>query len=144
MSKDKGYRMKNKTEIGVAGGASHILPLKLYLGVGAVLLLLTAATVTISFIPLGPYNLVVALSIATIKAVLVALFFMHLLYDNKLYMLIFTLALLTLGIFIILTLFDTLRRGDIYEEVASPIQEKAVIYDSLRVDTAGVRHSGEP
>jgi cytochrome c oxidase subunit 4 len=120
---------------------AHILPLRIYLGVGAALLVLTAITVTISFIHLGPFNLVVALSIATIKAILVALFFMHLLYDNKLYLLIFTFALLILGIFIILTLFDTMQRGDIYLEVAKPIQEQSVIYsDSTRFSSPSPEH----
>lgn len=115
--------------------SAHVLPLKIYLGVGAALIALTAITVTVSFIPLGPYNLVVALTIATIKALLVAFFFMHLLYDNKLYLLIFSLAVVTLGIFIILTLFDTLQRGDLNPEVARPIQEKAVIYgDTTRAE----------
>ncbi len=109
-------------------GRSHILPLRLYLGIGAALLVLTAVTVAVSFVPLGPYNLVVALSIATIKALLVAFFFMHLLYDNKLYLFIFSIALATLGIFIILTLFDTMKRGDLYQEVARPIQEQSIIY----------------
>jgi len=121
--------------------SAHILPLRIYLGVGAALLVLTAATVAISFIHLGPFNLVVALSIATVKAILVALFFMHLLYDNKLYLLIFTFALLILGIFIILTLFDTMRRGDLYLEVAKPIQEQSVIYsDSTRFSAPAPEH----
>jgi cytochrome c oxidase subunit 4 len=114
----------------------HILPLKTYLVVGAALLVLTVITVTVAQIDLGPYNLVVALSIATIKAVLVAFFFMHLLYDNKLYLLIYTSALFFLGIFIIFTLFDTMRRGDIYQDVASPIEEEAVIYETVPADSA--------
>ena len=119
----------------------HILPLRIYLGVGAALLLLTAVTVSISFIHLGPFNLVVALSIATIKAILVALFFMHLLYDNKLYLLIFIFALLILATFIILTLFDTMRRGDLYLEVARPIQEQSEIYsDSTRFSAPAPEH----
>lgn len=121
--------------------APHALPLRIYLSVGGALLVLTAITVTISFVHLGPFNLVVALAIATIKAILVALFFMHLLYDNKLYLLIFTLALLILGIFIILTLFDTMRRGDLYLEVARPIQEQSEIYsDSTRVSVPAPEH----
>lgn len=122
----------------------HILPLRVYLTVGAVLFVLTGLTVTISFIHLGPFNLVVALTIATLKALLVAFFFMHLLYDNKLYLFIFSIALITLGIFIILTLFDTMRRGDIYQEVAKPIKQEAVIYDSTGVDSARKGHEAEP
>jgi cytochrome c oxidase subunit 4 len=48
-----------------------------YLGIGVILLLLTATTVGAAFVNLGPFNPVVALLIATIKATLVVLFFMH-------------------------------------------------------------------
>jgi cytochrome c oxidase subunit IV len=48
-----------------------------YIGIGVVLLILTVTTAVVAFIDLGPYNPVVALLIATIKATLVILFFMH-------------------------------------------------------------------
>ncbi len=112
----------------------HSIPSKVYLRVGAALLILTAITVAVAQIPLGGFNLVVAMIIATAKATLVALFFMHLKYDNRLYLLIFVIALATLAVFIILTLFDTLNRGRILPEVAAPIRSEAVIYplDSAR------------
>ena len=106
----------------------HITPLRVYLGVGFALLVLTVITVAVSFVDLGPFNLVVAMGIASLKATLVALIFMHLYYDDKLYLTIFIMALLMLALFIIITLFDTLRRGDIHEETARPFQREAVIY----------------
>ena len=63
---------------------AHIVPLRVYLGIGAALMVMTAVTVGVSFIHLGGWNVVVALTIASIKATLVALVFMHLLYDKKL------------------------------------------------------------
>ena len=48
-----------------------------YLAIGVGLLVLTATTVGAAFVNLGPFNPVVALLIATIKATLVVLFFMH-------------------------------------------------------------------
>lgn len=48
-----------------------------YLAIGAALLILTATTVGAAFVNLGPFNPVVALLIATTKATLVVLFFMH-------------------------------------------------------------------
>lgn len=119
--------------------APHILPLKLYLGVGAALIVLTAITVTVSFFNFGPYNLVVAMIVAATKASLVALFFMHLKYDNKIYLVIFLTSVVFLAVFIILTMFDTLRRDDIDEMKAEPIRPEAIIYDSLKTpkhDTA--------
>lgn len=52
-------------------------PLKLYFGIGVTLLILTLVTYKVAFISLGRFNAAVALTIATIKATLVALFFMH-------------------------------------------------------------------
>src|ERR1700734_2740404 len=48
-----------------------------YIGIGVVLLILTIVTARVAFINLGAFNPVVALLIATIKATLVVLFFMH-------------------------------------------------------------------
>ncbi len=107
----------------------HILPLKVYLGVGAALLVLTAITVWVSFFHFGAFNLVVAMLVATIKGSLVALYFMHLKYDNKFYLTIFVLSLVFLSVFIGLTMFDTLRRGELSREEAGSINENARIYD---------------
>jgi len=107
----------------------HVLPLRLYLTVGFALFVLTVVTVGVSFIHFGGFNLVVAMLIASIKGSLVALYFMHLKYDNKFYLSIFLISLLFLAVFIILTMFDTLNRGQIYMEKDRPIKEEAVIYD---------------
>ena len=48
-----------------------------YIGIGLILLVLTVTTAAVAFVNLGPFNPVVALLIATIKATLVVLFFMH-------------------------------------------------------------------
>jgi len=123
--------------------AHKVLPLRVYLMVGAALLVLTAVTIWASLQDYGEWNIVVALTIASVKALLVAFFFMHLFYDNKFYFFVFILGVLFLVIFIGFTMIDTLRRGDLYREVASPIIEKAIIYrgdvDSLGApaDTAG-------
>jgi cytochrome c oxidase subunit 4 len=52
-------------------------PLKTYFGIWAALLLFTFITYKAAFIELGRFNAAVALGIATLKATLVALFFMH-------------------------------------------------------------------
>jgi cytochrome c oxidase subunit 4 len=52
---------------------SNVLPLQLYLLIGSVLLVLTGVTVTISFFNFGAFNLVIAMAVATVKALLVAL-----------------------------------------------------------------------
>jgi len=50
---------------------------RFYVTIGISLLVLTAVTAFAAFVNLGPFNPVVALLIATIKATLVVLFFMH-------------------------------------------------------------------
>jgi cytochrome c oxidase subunit IV len=116
----------------------HITPLRVYLTVAATLLVLTAITVKISLIDLGGWNLVVALAVATLKATLVALFFMHLLYDKKIYMIVFGVGIVFLAVFIALTMFDTLERGAVNPIEAGPIKKSAVIYDRKAADTTHI------
>jgi len=123
--------------------APHILPMQLYLGVGAALLFLTVVTVVVAQIPLGGWNLVVALTIASIKALLVASFFMHLYYDHKLYFIIFAIGVLTLSVFIVLTMFDTLERGAVYDIKARPINPKAAMYDKPSFQGQGAAVHGD-
>ena len=72
------------------------------------LLILTGITVGASYINFGSsaVNVVVALTIATIKATLVALFFMHLLHDKPVNGLIASAGFLFLGLFLMFTLID--------------------------------------
>ena len=62
----------------------HIVSPKLYIAIGLILLVLTAATTAASFVELYVFNVIVALAIAVIKASLVVLFFMHVKYSPKL------------------------------------------------------------
>jgi len=83
---------------------------RLFAVVWIALLILTGTTVAVSYVDLGFLNVVVALLIASAKASLVALFFMHLKYEKKL-LLGFALAPLCF-LFVIMsgTLLDTLFR----------------------------------
>jgi cytochrome c oxidase subunit 4 len=119
----------------VEGTYKHVTPLRVYLLVGAALLFLTGVTITVSRIPLGPWNVVVALGIAGLKAWLVMLFFMHLYYDRKIYLLVFSTAIVVLTLFIVITGADTMRRGDIYPEEARPIHPEADMYQKAGADT---------
>ncbi|MFN3604542.1 MAG: cytochrome C oxidase subunit IV family protein [Leptonema sp. (in: bacteria)] len=80
----------------------HISPTKTYIYVGIALLILTVITVVASYINFGSLfiNITIALVIATIKASLVLLYFMHLKYENKL--------IWSFGIFYPLVLFTLL------------------------------------
>jgi len=89
-------------------GHSFTQEAKLYAKVLAALLVLTAVTVAAAGVDFGSpsVNVVIALLIASTKASLVALFFMHLLYDRPLNALIFVVGVLMLAIFLIFTLID--------------------------------------
>ena len=117
---------------------NHVLPLGTYLLIGASLLILTAITVYISFFSFGEWNLIVAMAVAAAKATLVALFFMHLLYDKKIFSIVFIGALLFLAIFIVFTMLDTMNRDDLYELRGETVSPNAVIYDQ---SPAGVADS---
>jgi cytochrome c oxidase subunit IV len=63
--------------------SGHVIATKLYVTIWIALMCLTVITAGVSFIDLGPLNTVVALSIATFKAILVVLIFMHVKYTSE-------------------------------------------------------------
>jgi len=63
--------------------SEHSLPAKLYYVIWGSLLCLTVLTAWIATVDLGPFNTIVALVIATFKALLVVLFFMHVKYTSE-------------------------------------------------------------
>ena len=91
--------------------AEQIIPPKTYVLVFTVLLVLTYTTYIVAFVDLGPWNVVVAMAIAIGKALLVALFFMHLRYSPKLTWIVTGGGLFWLGILLALTASDYLTRG---------------------------------
>ena len=92
---------------------------------------MTGVTVWVSYVDLGFLNIVIALLIAGTKATIVALFFMHLLWDDKKNLTAFVLSLMFLAIFMIITMSDTEFRGAINPEIKDPINKRAAFYDSL-------------
>ena len=86
-------------------------PPKLYWKTCTALMLLLALTWGIGYINLGLFNLVIALTIALMKAGLVALFFMHIKGSNRLLQLAAVTGAMWLLILILLTLSDFLTRG---------------------------------
>jgi cytochrome c oxidase subunit 4 len=87
----------------------HASALKYFLVFGA-LLVLTATTVLVAKVPLGPLHAIAALVIAAAKATLVVLFFMHALESDKLVHVILLAALLWLAIMAGFMLCDFLSR----------------------------------
>jgi cytochrome c oxidase subunit 4 len=109
----------------------HHAGLNAYLGVAGLLIILTGITVAVSFVDLGGFNVAVALTVASIKCLLVALVFMHLFYDKKINLIIFIAALAFLTFFLILTLFDTMNRGELNIEKRGQINESSQFYQEL-------------
>ena len=91
--------------------SGHISPKTTYYAIFGALMVLTAITVSIAFINLGPLNFPVALGIAILKATLVILFFMHVKYSSRLTKLICGTAFFFLVVLFGLTLSDYLSRG---------------------------------
>jgi cytochrome c oxidase subunit 4 len=80
------------------------------LAVYAALVLLTGVTVLVSYADLGPWNAVVALLIASVKASLVALYFMHLKGESRLVWGFALVPILFLALILLGTLSDTMLR----------------------------------
>ncbi|MEQ8456082.1 MAG: cytochrome C oxidase subunit IV family protein [Sandaracinaceae bacterium] len=102
----------------------HIHPVKFYAGILGALMFLTVVTVAASYVDIdgflamgaevegvGAWNLIVAILIATMKASLVVLFFMHLKDDSRFNALVFVGSLLFVGVFFAYTMNDTGTRG---------------------------------
>ena len=89
----------------------HVDSIKTYTGIWLILLVLTAVTTAVAFVDLGSFSVVVALTIAVVKMLLVALFFMHIRHSTKLTKLVVVGGLLWLAILIAFTLADVWTRG---------------------------------
>jgi cytochrome c oxidase subunit 4 len=87
------------------------LPFRTYLRVFVALLVLASLTTLLDFVNLGPFHTPAALTIATLKAVLVALFFMGLIHSPALMRVAVGAGVLWLAILLMLTLVDYLTRG---------------------------------
>jgi cytochrome c oxidase subunit 4 len=87
--------------------SEHILSAKLYYGIWITLLVLTVVTAGVATIDLGPFNTIVALVIATFKALLVILFFMHVKYaSEKLTKMVIISSIFWMLILLLLSLAD--------------------------------------
>jgi len=91
--------------------STHVLPLRCYTAVFTLLLGLTLTTTAVSRIDLGSLNVVVALTIAIGKALLVLLYFMHVRYSSRLTWVFAGAGFFWLAILITLITSDVLTRN---------------------------------
>lgn len=89
----------------------HVIPLRVYYLIFATLILMTLITIEVAFWNLGLLTFWVALGIASFKATLVVLYFMHVRYADQMVWLFASAGFIFLAILIILTLNDPLTRG---------------------------------
>jgi cytochrome c oxidase subunit 4 len=108
----EGAESTNKPQATGHAGAPHVghhVPVWILVAVLIVLLVLTVVTVAATLVNLGSLNLWIALIIATIKATLVALFFMHLAYDKPFNAIVLVGTLCFVALFIGLALLDVFQ-----------------------------------
>jgi cytochrome c oxidase subunit 4 len=92
----------------------HIVPVKFLAFICAILLFLTAVTVWVSRydfteINIAEMGILMALFVATVKATIVGLYFMHLRWDRPFVGFIFVGSILFVVLFIGITLTDTME-----------------------------------
>ena len=89
---------------------NHIVPFSVYIKVLSALLVLTVLTVIVAQMDFGIFNVLMAMGIATVKAALVLLFFMHLKYDDKLFPVIFLTGVFFLVVMFLFCELDIITR----------------------------------
>jgi cytochrome c oxidase subunit 4 len=89
----------------------HVIPQKVYILIFVTLILLTLVTVDVAFYDFGWLNLYIALTIATCKATIVMLYFMHLRYSERLNWVFVGAGFFWLLLMIALTMGDIFTRG---------------------------------
>lgn len=120
-------------EHGHDGDTPHVVSLTLLRFVLAVLVFFTILTVASSRVEIWVadtfeleiptiVNVLVAMSIATIKAVFVVAIFMHLKWDNRLNMMVLLFTIMGVGLFIGLTAMDLGNRNELYDWKGHQIQ----------------------
>ncbi|MCH8557782.1 MAG: cytochrome C oxidase subunit IV family protein [Balneolia bacterium] len=91
--------------------AHHIIPMKTLISTTVALVVLTIVTVAVFYLPIpAPFDVVVAILLASFKATLVGMFFMGLYYDEKFNTVVLIFSFLFFLVFVGITLLDTMFR----------------------------------
>ena len=88
----------------------HITDFRVYILVLLGLLLLTLVTITVTWIDLSALTVLIALLIASVKAVIVLTYFMHLKFESTLFRALVTMVLAIYTLVIALTFADYIMR----------------------------------
>ena len=98
-------------------GVGHVVPIRYLVLNGIALLILTVITVAAAQIDFTQWdiyelNVIGAIAIATVKAVLVCLFFMHLFWDRRFNSFVLVASIAFVGLFMALAMLDTSEYAD--------------------------------
>jgi cytochrome c oxidase subunit 4 len=141
--------------------AEHSVPMSTYWIVFILLMVFLIITVIAAFIPLGPLNMPVAMTIATIKAILVVLFFMHVKFASRLTKVFVAASVTWLAIMFVMTFMDyesrswlSNSRGWVDNPVKAAYDEGSKAYhqgksgeahgEEMREENPGGQHVGDP
>ncbi|QDT06723.1 hypothetical protein K227x_51390 [Rubripirellula lacrimiformis] len=100
---------------------AHPMPVSMLLAVFAALVFLTIVTVAQASFDIGSMDIYVVMGIATVKAVLVGLFFMHLAWDKPFNIIVFVGSFVFVGLFVIFTLSDSQMTSDSFEPIVDDV-----------------------
>jgi cytochrome c oxidase subunit 4 len=89
---------------------THITDYRVYWWVLLGLLFLTLITITVTWIDLSAFTVLVAMLIASVKAGIVLAYFMHLKFESSLFRIFVIMVLAIYALVILLTFFDYLMR----------------------------------
>jgi cytochrome c oxidase subunit IV len=133
--------------------AEHHVPMSTYTIIIILLMVGLIVTVIAAFIPLGPFNMPVAMLIASAKAALVILYFMHVKFASRLTKVFVAASFTWLAILFGITFFDYISRGWLSNSRGwedNPV--KAAYDDGVKrdhghdaaKDNTGGKHPGDP
>jgi cytochrome c oxidase subunit 4 len=122
--------MNSDTESATHAGQHHGGP-KIYTANLFALLFLTVLTIAAASFNFGSANVVIALAIASVKATLVALFFMHLVWDKPVNAIIAGAGFLFLGIVLMFDVLDVTSRVNYLPNNMPQLQNATPAPDSM-------------
>lgn len=89
---------------------NHVVPYKTYLFVLAGLITFTLLSVAVTQIYLGPLSVFVALFLAGLKTTLVFMYFMHLKFERRTYIILVVFVLVLYVAVVVVTMLDYIFR----------------------------------
>lgn len=97
-------------------GMGHVMPMPILIGVFVALIFFTVLTLLLNGVVPTALELPVAMLIATVKATLVVMYFMHVRYDKAFNAFVFLSSVVFFAIFVGAALVDTSENQDVKSE----------------------------